>query len=64
MQIRTVGESAMTGWRGKLGERVAGPVAKRSPLTPEQVYAGIGFAFLALSLWYIVSTLARAYRKA
>jgi hypothetical protein len=63
MQIRAVGESAMTGWRAKLGERVAEPVSKRSPLTPEQVYAGIGFVFLALSLWYVGSTLVRAYRK-
>jgi hypothetical protein len=63
MDVRTVGDSAMTGWRDTVGRRVAGPVARRSPLKASQVYAGIGFLFLGLSLWYVGSTLARIARQ-
>jgi hypothetical protein len=63
MVVRTIGETAMTGWRDAVGRRLAGPVSKRSPLDASQVYAGIGILFLGLSLWYVVSTLARIARQ-
>lgn len=63
MDVRTVGDSAMVGWRDKLGRRVADPVARRSPFDASQIYAGIGLVFLGLSLWYVGSTLARIARR-
>jgi hypothetical protein len=63
MDVRTIGDSAMTGWRDTVGRKVAGPVSKRSPLDASQVYAGIGLLFLSMSLWYVGSTLARIARR-
>ncbi len=62
MNTHTVGQSAMVGWRSKLGERIAEPVARRSPLEAQQVYTGLGLIFLGLSIWYVGSTIARVVR--
>jgi hypothetical protein len=63
MDARTVGDSAMVGWRAKLGERIAEPVARRSRFDAGQVYAAIGMLFLALSLWYVGATFVRMARR-
>jgi hypothetical protein len=62
VDVRTVGDSAMVGWRDRVGRRVAGPVADRTRLDASQVYAALGWIFLGLSVWYVASTLARAAR--
>jgi hypothetical protein len=53
----------MMGWRAKVGERIAEPVARRSRFDADQVYAAVGLVFLALSLWYVVSTFVRMARR-
>jgi hypothetical protein len=58
-----MGHSAMMGWRAKVGERIAEPVARRSRFDADQVYAAVGLVFLALSLWYVVSTFVRMARR-
>ncbi len=63
MDVRLVGDSAMVGWRDRVGRRVAGPVADRTRLDASQVYAGLGWLFLGLSAWYVASTLARVARQ-
>lgn len=63
MDVRTVGDSAMVGWRDRIGRGLAGPVARRTRLDASQVYAGIGMLFLGLSLWYVASTLGRIARR-
>jgi hypothetical protein len=63
MDAQTVGHSAMVGWRAKLGDRIAEPVARRSRFDADQVYAAVGLVFLALSLWYVVSTFVRMARR-
>jgi hypothetical protein len=63
MDVRTIGDSAMTGWRDAIGRKVAGPASRRSPLDAGQVYAAIGVLFLGMSLWYVGSTLARIARQ-
>ncbi len=62
MKVTTIGDSALTGWREKVGERGARVVSKRTPLQRDQARALIGFAFLALSVWYVGGTLVRAAR--
>lgn len=57
MDARTVGETALTGWRDKVADGVAGPVSSRTGFDTEQVRAVVGIAFLALSIYYVVSTL-------
>jgi hypothetical protein len=38
-------------------------VARRSRFDADQVYAAVGLVFLALSLWYVVSTFVRMARR-
>jgi hypothetical protein len=57
-----IGTAGLQGWRAKVGEVVAPPVAKRTPLDEEQVRAIVGATFLVLALLYVVKsavTLAR-----
>ncbi|SOD97931.1 hypothetical protein SAMN06272739_1665 [Blastococcus haudaquaticus] len=50
-----MGEAGLQGWRAKLADAVAAPVARRSGLSDEQVRAAIGALFLALSVLYVVN---------
>ncbi len=51
-----VAQSGLQGWRAKVADQVAEPVSKRTPLTPEQVRAGVGALFAVLSVMYLVKT--------
>ncbi len=59
-----LGKTALVGWRKPVGERLAGPVSERTPLSHDQVESLVGATFFALSLYYVVSTAARALREA
>ncbi len=58
-----IGKQGLVGWRKTVGERVAGPVSERTGLSSDQVEALVGATFFALSLYYVVSTAARAARE-
>lgn len=58
----TLGESALTGWRGSVGKAVAKPVARRSGFSEEQVRAVLGFLILGYTLYRIVRPMMRAAR--
>lgn len=62
MDATTIGHSALTGWRSKVGERGARVLAARTPLRRDQARALLGLAFFALSAAYVVRTLVRAAR--
>jgi hypothetical protein len=51
-----VAQSGLQGWRAKLADQVAEPVSSRTPLSAEQVRAGIGALFAVLSVMYLVKT--------
>jgi copper oxidase (laccase) domain-containing protein len=53
--VVTLGESALTGWRGAAGRVVARPIAKRTRFTEEQVRAAIGLAILLYSLYRLLA---------
>jgi hypothetical protein len=55
-----LGQTALVGWRDKVANGVARPVAGRTSLEEEPVRAAIGALFFALSVYYVVSTLRRA----
>lgn len=57
MDTKELGTAGLTGWRGKVGDAVAGPVARHSPLDDDQVRAAVGFLFFGLSLLYVLKTL-------
>jgi copper oxidase (laccase) domain-containing protein len=61
--VMTLGESALTGWRGAAGRAVARPVARRTRFSEEQVRAIIGLAVLAYAIYRIVVPSFRAVQR-
>ncbi len=59
-----LGQAGLQGWRAKVGETVAQPVAKRTPLSADQVRAAVGALFFVLSVLYIVKSVREASRVA
>jgi hypothetical protein len=55
--VAQVGHAGLQGWREKVADGVAGPVAKRTPLQEDNVRAIIGAAFLVLSVVYLVNAI-------
>ena len=54
-----VGKAGLQGWRAKVADAVAEPVARNSSLTDEQVRAVVGGLFFALSVVYVAGTVKR-----
>jgi hypothetical protein len=54
MDTKTVGKAGLRGWRSSVANAAAGPVARRSPLSEDQVRAVIGAVFLVLSVLYVI----------
>ncbi len=59
MDALHVAKAGLQGWRAKVADAVAAPVARNSRFTDEQVRAVIGGAFFALSVVYVVGTVKR-----
>ena len=56
-ELKQLGEAGVSaGWRKKLADRVAPPVASRTRLSPDQVRAALGLIFVGLSLSYVART--------
>lgn len=58
-----LGQAGLKGWREKVGDRAAPAVAQRTALSEEQVRALIGGLFFALSVMYVVKTIATLSRE-
>ena len=59
MDAKTMGQAGLAGWRAKVADAVAAPVARRSGLDDDQVRAAVGALFFALSVVYVVGTVKR-----
>ena len=59
-----IGQQALPSWRGAIADKVAPPAAKRTPMSEDQVRAVLGAAFLAISTFYVVSSIVRMIRTA
>lgn len=59
MDAITVGKAGLQGWRGKVADAVAAPVARRSGLSDDQVRAAVGALFLGLSVLYVAGAAKR-----
>jgi hypothetical protein len=59
-----LGQTGLQGWREKMADGIAEPVARRAPLDSEQVRAVLGAVFFVLSVVYVVKTLTAATREA
>ncbi len=62
MDAVSVGKAGLQGWRAKVGDAVAGPIAKHSALTDDQVRAAVGGLFFVLSVIYVAGTVRRLAR--
>ena len=58
-----LGTAGLQGWRQKVGDAVAEPVAQRTPLGAQQVRAALGALFFVLSVMYVVKTITAATRE-
>ena len=54
-----LGTAGLRGWRAKVGDAVAEPAARHTPLSADQVRAVVGALFLLLSLLYVTGTVRR-----
>lgn len=59
MDLTAVGKTGLVGWREKAGDRIAEPLASRTPLSDDQIRAVVGAAFFGLSLYYVIGTIRR-----
>ncbi len=59
-----LGQTGLQGWREKVADGIAEPVAQRAPLDAEQVRALLGAVFFVLSVLYVVKTVSAATREA
>lgn len=59
MDAISFGKAGLSGWRASVADAVAGPVARRAPVTDDQVRAAVGALFLALSVMYVASAAKR-----
>jgi hypothetical protein len=60
----SLGQTGLQGWREKVADGIAEPVARRAPLDSDQVRAVLGVVFFVLSVVYVVKTLTAATREA
>ena len=59
-----VGHAGLVGWREKVADAVAPRAASRvGPVDEDQARALIGGLFFVLSVYYVISTVARAARR-
>ena len=62
MDAVSVGKAGLQGWRAKVGDAVAGPLARHSRFTDDQVRAAVGGLFFVLSVIYVLGTVRRLAR--
>jgi hypothetical protein len=59
MDAVSFGKAGLQGWRAKVADAVAAPVAQRSRVDVDQVRAAIGGLFFVLSVVYVAGTVKR-----
>lgn len=62
MDAISFGKAGLQGWRAKVADAVATPVARSSGLSDDQVRAVLGGAFFVLSVAYVVQTVRQLQR--
>jgi hypothetical protein len=53
----SIGDAALTGWRGRMGKALARPVAARTRFTEEQVRGVLGLLLVAFVGWRAIRPL-------
>jgi hypothetical protein len=57
------GQAALQGWRKKVADTAAPVVARRTPMSEEQIRALIGVTFFVLALLYVIKTISALARE-
>jgi hypothetical protein len=60
--VTQLGQAGLKGWRAKVGDTVADPVANRTPLSADQTRAIVGSVFFVLAFIYVIRTIVSAVR--
>ena len=58
-----LGKAGLQGWRTKLADGLAEPVANKTPLDQDQVRAAVGALFFVLAVFYVVKALTEASQR-
>jgi hypothetical protein len=58
------GHAGLAGWRETVADKVAPPAASKTPVSEDQVRAIVGATFFLLSLYYVVTSIARMAKAA
>jgi hypothetical protein len=61
--LTALGTVGLRGWRTKVADTLAPPIAGRLPVSEDQVRAAIGALFLALAVKYVVEAVADLSRR-
>jgi hypothetical protein len=64
MDAISFGKAGLQGWRAKVADAVAQPVARRAGVADDQIRAVIGAAFFLLSVVYVAGTIKRLAGRA
>jgi hypothetical protein len=59
---KRLGEVGLQGWRKPVADVAAQPLSKVAPVSHSEVRALVGLGFVAVSAWYLASTLSRFLR--
>jgi hypothetical protein len=59
---RRLGEVGLTGWRRPVADAASRPLTKVTPMSRDELRGWVGLAFVAMSAWYLGSTMARFLR--
>jgi hypothetical protein len=62
--VTQLGQAGLQGWREKVANGIAQPVADRASVDEDQVRAVVGAAFFVLAVIYVVKTISAASRQA
>ena len=60
---RELGHHALQGWRKRVADAAAPPIAKRTGVTEPDIRAAIGLLFIALAVRHLAVTLKRFARQ-
>ncbi len=64
MDAVSFGKAGLQGWRVRVADALADPIARRSRFDGDQVRAAVGAAFFLLSVAYVVGTIRRLADRA
>ena len=53
--VTRAGQAGLQGWRAKVADAIAEPIANHTKLNEDQVRAVVGVAFFILALIYVVN---------